>query len=1694
MTAPSTSSTNDVNTTSPQVSTASPNVNTANPQVSTASLSDNVVNGFEVAALLLSMKAKRYYQRTCKKIFINAIDTAGYDKSKVECSTVINDGTLSRECKAPRSKDGYLDEFKEPEFNGYGPRDTVLKSKIKCGNESENSKENTDDSLVKEQVSKDENSSVESPLNVVKETVFHAAKKGKPQMNDKGFVDSECSRHMTGNMTYLSNFKEFNGGYVTFSFDIKNIVPKESLTCLVAKATSDESMLWHRRLGHINFKNINKLVKENLVKGLPKKRFENDQTCVACLKGKKHRASCKSKNGVAERRNRTLIEATRTMLADSKLPTTFWVEAVSTACYVHNRVLVIKPHNKTPYELFRGFKPALSFMKPFGCHVTILNTLDSLGKFDGKSDEGFFVGYSLSSKAFRVYNTRTRKVEENLHVWFLENKPVIEGNGPKWLFDINSLTQSMNYVPVTAGTNSNESTGTQGNLNAGTFTTRSQDCIVMPIWKDASYFDSPSKKVGNDDLKSAVDNPKQDEEGLNNENNDKDKSEEDSSPKENNTADQQVNTASPKLNTGSLALNTVDSSVNATTPEDMLGASHSFEATHVEFFNDEYEPKVDLGNIPNSYPVPTTPNTRIHKDHPIENMIGQVKSSVQTRRMTHNTNEQGFISAVYEGKTHEHLHTCLFACFLSQEEPKRISKALSHKAISTKWIFKNKKDEIGIVIRNKARLVAQGHTQEEGVDYDEVFAPVARIKAIRLFLAYASFMGFMIYQMDMKSDFLYGQIEEEVYVCQPLGFEDPDHPDKVYKVVKALYDLHQAPRAWCETLTNYLLGNGFHKGKIDQTLFIKKKKGDILLVQIYVDAIIFGSTKKELCTEFEKLMKDKFQMSSMGELTFFLGLQVQQKKDGIFIHQDKYPLVKDGDATDVDEHLYRSMIGSLMYLTTSRLDIMFAVCACARFQVTLKTSHLLAVKRIFRYLKGKLTSGLWYSRDSPFELDAYTDSDYARATQDKKSTIEGCQFLGNRLISWQCKKQTVVATSTTEAEYVAAASCYRQVVSQVPLYHIEDVDAQTRFEAASKTGKDFSRIITLLFDTMMVQASVEVGENSDHPADSNQIPIIDQPSTSSQPKKKQKSRTGKQRGGWQTEVANNGDSVLDLEKAKSNQAIEIANLKKWVEKLEKRRQFRTTNLKRLKKVGTTKRVESSNDSLGAQEDTSKQGRRIEDIDADAEVTLVNETQERQDEDLIFDTRVLDDDELEAKIIEEERLARIKEEEAQLEAEIIEEERLERQKEEEANIALIESWKNTQAMMKADRLLAKRLQTREREELTDAEQGKLFMEHMEKRRKHFAAQRAQEKRNRPPTKAKKRSQMSTYLKHIGGYKHKQRKGKSYEEIQKLFDKEMKRINTFVDMSTKAQESNEKKVEGSEEKSNGSRKKILEVEADDTAELKKHLVIVKDDDIAIDVIPLATKPPVIGIDREDLQTLWKLVKTKHGDTRPEDEHERVLRGDLKEYEPTTAEENQDRRNEIKARATLLMVLQNKDQLKFHSYQDAKLLIEAIEKSSETMDQTFNRLQKLIGQLEIQGEVINQEDMNLKLLRSLPSEWKYHALICRNKVHQVQVKIHRMWPLSLTALTLPAALTKQIILLMKLSTVNTQGNSIYLDILCDAVICAFLASQPNSPQLAQEDLEQLHPDDLEEMDLQWEMALLTIKARRFIKRTGRKLDMNG
>ncbi|GJT72390.1 putative ribonuclease H-like domain-containing protein [Tanacetum coccineum] len=486
-------------------------------------------------------------------------------------------------------------------------------------------------------------------------------------------------------------------------------------------------------------------------------------------------------------------------------------------------------------------------------------------------------------------------------------------------------------------------------------------------------YDSPlSSSNQNSEDKDDNNKPGKGDEGL-------DQERTNSSTQDINTARPSINTGSTNINTGSLNINTVSSNDPSMPYLEEIGI---FDGAYDD---EDMGAESDLNNLETTINVSPIPTTRIHKDHLKDQIIGDLNLSTQTRRMINFLKKMPcWIEAMQE----ELLQFKLQKVWTMVDLPK------GKRAIGTKWVYRNKKDEIGIVVRNKARL------------------------------------------MDVKSAFLYGTIEEEIYVCQPLSFEDRQFPDKVYKVEKALYGLHQAPRAWYETLSTYLLENGFRRGTIDKTLFIKKDRGDILLVQVYVDDIIFGSTKKSLCDEFEQIMHKRFQMR----------LQVQQKGDGIFISQDKYvadilkkfdfvtvkttstpietnkALIKDEEAEDVDVHLYRSMIGSLMYLTASRPDIMFAVCACARFQVTPKISHLHAVKRIFRYLKGQPKLGLWYPRDSPFDLEAFSDSDYAGASLDRKSTTGGCQFLGKRLISWQCKKQTIVANSTTEAEYVAAAN------------------------------------------------------------------------------------------------------------------------------------------------------------------------------------------------------------------------------------------------------------------------------------------------------------------------------------------------------------------------------------------------------------------------------------------------------------------------------------------------------------------------------------------------------------------------------------------------------------------------------------------------------------------------------------------------
>ncbi|GJV46331.1 putative ribonuclease H-like domain-containing protein, partial [Tanacetum coccineum] len=728
---------------------------------------------------------------------------------------------------------------------------------------------------------------------------------------NKGIVDSGCSRHMTGNKAYLAEYQDFNGGPVAFGGSKGYITGKGKIK---TGKLDFEDVCFVKELQHFNLFSVSQICdkknkvlftdseclvlspefklpdanqvllriprQNNMYSFKPKNQDPSEQKglvcCVFTLRTKDETSGilkdfirqienqlnqkvktircdngtefknrdviefCRSKgikreysnartpqqNGVAERKNMTLIEAARTMLADSFLPNTFWAEAVSTACYVLNRVLVTKPQNKTPYELVTGKIPIISYIRPFGCHVTILNTIDHLGKFEGKSDEGFLVGYSLQSKAFRVYNLETKRVKENLHITFLENKPNVAGKGLTWLFDLDYLTDSMNYQPVRSENQANKHAGPQeANPNA--------------VDKENQVFLDELERL------------KRQEQDAN------DAAEALRKEFAQETEDLLLQAGAAKASSTNI-VNTASTPVSTASPYDGLS------------FTDLTNTDQDDSEIPALEEIYDNPTDGIFTNASYDDEDPQ--SAVQTRsKVTKSSGAHAFVSYIQKQRRNNHkdFQHCLFACFLSQNEPKKIFEALEDES----WVdamqeellqFKIKKVWILVDLPygNKAIGTKWGHRQEEGIDYDE---------------------------MDVKSAFLYGKIDEEVYVSQPLGFINPKYPKKVYKVEKALYGLHQAPKAGYATLSNFLAEEGnIRRGTIDRTLFIKKDKHDIILVQVYVDDIIFGSTKKSLWDEFEALMKSRFHMSSMGELTFFLGLQVKQKEDGIFISQDKY--------------------------------------------------------------------------------------------------------------------------------------------------------------------------------------------------------------------------------------------------------------------------------------------------------------------------------------------------------------------------------------------------------------------------------------------------------------------------------------------------------------------------------------------------------------------------------------------------------------------------------------------------------------------------------------------------------------------------------------------------------------------------------------------------------------------------------------
>ncbi|GKB98661.1 retrovirus-related pol polyprotein from transposon TNT 1-94 [Tanacetum coccineum] len=798
--------------------------------------------------------------------------------------------------------------------------------------------------------------------------------------------DSGCSKHMTGNRKLFSTYKAYNGGNVIFGsiehvdnlgFNLLRIgqicdnkcrvtfsehdseitkdskvigrgIRKKGLYVMklgnkpkdqICLATIDDnSTLWHRRLGHANMRLIQSLASKELVRNLPKLKFDQ-HFCDACKIGKQAHASHKAKNvvsttkclellhmdlfgpsavrsyggnrytlvivddysrytwtrflknkteafdqfeifskkiqnqlgctivsirtdhgrefdnevqfgefcnangithnfsaprtpqsnGVVERKNRTLQEMSRTMLNEQSLPQKFWCNAVDTSTYILNRILIRTILGKTPYEILRGRKPTLDYFRVFGSKCFILNTKDYLTKFDPKSYEGVFLGYSQNSKAYIILNKHTRKIEESLNVTFDETPP-------------------------------------------------------------------PSK------TSPLVDDDLDEEEAI-----------------------------------------------------------REIEKKNLENVVEDETLEIDeIVNIKES------------RNHPLENVIGNLNQRTLRSQAQNQSNFYCFISTIEPKNVNEALgdESWIVAMqeelnqFIANDVWELVPQPKNMTIIGTKWVFRNKLDENGVVSRNKARLVAQGYNQQEGIDYDETYAPVARLESIRILLAYACALDFKLFQMDVKSAFLNGFINEEVYVAQPPGFIDFEKPDHVYKLKKALYGLKQAPKAWYDRLKAFLIKHEYKMGMVDNTLFTKKKGSNLIIVQIYVDDIIFGSTCQDMCDEFAKIMHDEFEMSMMGELNFFLGLQIKQMEDDIFFNQSKYikemlkkfglkvskpmktpmssdtKLTKDEECESVDSTKYRGMIGSLLYLTKSRPDIMFSVCLWARFQEAPKTSHV----------------------------------------------------------------------------------------------------------------------------------------------------------------------------------------------------------------------------------------------------------------------------------------------------------------------------------------------------------------------------------------------------------------------------------------------------------------------------------------------------------------------------------------------------------------------------------------------------------------------------------------------------------------------------------------------------------------------------------------------------------------------------------
>nr|GEV72667.1 hypothetical protein [Tanacetum cinerariifolium] len=634
-------------------------------------------------------------------------------------------------------------------------------------------------------------------------------------------------------------------------------------------------------------------------------------------------------NGVVKRRNCTLVEAARTMLSAAKVPLFFWAEAIATAFFTQNRSLIIPRHEKTPYHIINDRKLSVKFFHIFGSLCYIVRDGENLDKLKEKGDACIFVGYSTQSRAYRVFNKRTRVIVETIHVNFNElpqmasdhvsSDPVPECQ--RVALEHDSLSPGLRCQENVPHTDKIVTTSDE------------LDLLFSPMFDE--LLNGSSQVVSKSSAVTTADAPNQRQQHITPLNN-------------HSTTDPtcRVPTQAPTV-----------TSIENINQAEMI--AENAQVVDDEFMNIFHIPVQDQGETSSRHVDSSNMHTfyqhhpsehRWMKDHPLEQVIGNPSQSVRTRRQLESDGEM-----------------CMFALTVSRTEPKKIKEVMDDSA----WM-----ESIQEELHQFDRL-------DEGVDFEESFAPVARLEPVWLFIAYAAHKSFKVYQMDVKTTFLYSPLKEEVR--------------------------------------------------------------DILLVQIYVDDIIFGSTNPNLSKRFEKLMHNKFKMSMMGELEFFLGIQIHQSPRGIFINQAKYAqeiLIKHGmtscdsvgtpmatatkhidadlSGTPVDQTKYRRMVGALMYLTTSRSDIMHATYYCARYQVKPTKKHLISVKRIFWYLKDTIHMRLWYPKDTSFELTAFSDSDHAGCLDLRKSTSGGIQFLGgDKLVNWSSKKQDCTLMSFAEAEYVS---------------------------------------------------------------------------------------------------------------------------------------------------------------------------------------------------------------------------------------------------------------------------------------------------------------------------------------------------------------------------------------------------------------------------------------------------------------------------------------------------------------------------------------------------------------------------------------------------------------------------------------------------------------------------------------------------